>query len=237
MAGIDMAAVADSFTAYAAVHADARFTDWLRDRAQPDWDAAVAHRFTQQLGDDSLDDAVFARYLVQDYVFVEALVTLLGFAVAYAPDMASKKRLSGFLAAVTSDENDYFQRAFTALGLTEDDWADPPLAPVTRDFRAILGEAGTAGSYADCLSVLVPAEWIYLTWAKAQAGKPATRPYLKEWTDLHALPEFEDLVNWLRGELDREGAALPDGRQAELGARFRRLVELEVAFFDAAYLR
>ena len=236
MAGVEAGPAAESFAAYAATRGNARFTDWLRDRAQPDWDAAVAHRFTQELGDDRLDDAVFVRYLVQDYVFVEALVTLVGFAVAYAPDMAAKKRLATFLAAVTSDENDYFERSFTALGLKEADWADPALSPVTRDFMAILGEAGAAGSYADCLSVMVPAEWIYLTWAKAQAGKPATRSYLKEWTDLHVLPEFEDFVNWLRGELDRAGAALSDARQAEVAARFRRLVALEVAFFDAAYL-
>ena len=236
MVGVDAGSAAESFAVYAAKHSDARFTDWLRDLAQPDWDAAVTHRFTQELGDDRLDDAVFARYLVQDYVFVEALVTLLGYAVAHAPNMAAKKRLSAFLAAVTSDENDYFERSFTALGLKEADWADPTLSPVTRDFMAVLGEAGAAGSYADCLSVMVPAEWIYLTWAKAQAGKPTTRAYLKEWTDLHVLPEFEDFVNWLRGELDCAGAALPDAQQAEVVDRFRRLVALEVAFFDAAYM-
>jgi len=62
--------VTATFDAYATDRTDARFTDWLRARSEPDWTDAVEHRFVHELADGTVDDAVFRRYLVQDYAFV-----------------------------------------------------------------------------------------------------------------------------------------------------------------------
>ena len=64
---------------------EARFTDWLRDGAEPHWTRMTTHRFAHELGAGTLGDAVAARYLVQDYAFVNSFVALLGYAIAYAP--------------------------------------------------------------------------------------------------------------------------------------------------------
>lgn len=42
------------------------------------------------------------------------------------------------------------------------------------------------------------------------------------------VPAVESFVGWLRTELDREGAAASERRQARLGELFTRTVELEV---------
>lgn len=208
-----------------------RFTDWLKARSEPAWTAAVEHRFVAELADGSLADADFRRYIVQDYAFIETLVTVLGFAVARAEGMAAKKRFAGFLSLLTSDENDYFMRAFAAVGAgpTND------LAPVTAELRNVMLEAAEAGTYADVLAVIVPAEWIYLSWASVHAEAAPPQAHYREWIGLHCVPEFAAFVGWLRGELDRVGPALSPLRRVEIEARFRRLVELEVAFFDQAY--
>lgn len=201
------------------------------------WRAATAHRFVRELGADTLPDAVFRRYLVQDFAFLEALVTLLGFAVARAPSMPAKRRLAGFLAAVTSDETNYFERALGALGAA-DAFAAPDriaVADVTQRFRAAMAEAGARGSYAEILAIMTPAEWVYLEWASA-VPPPGPRPfYLAEWVTLHALPAFADFVAWLRSELDREAAAAAPALRARLGTLFRTTLALERDFFSAAY--
>lgn len=212
-----------------------RFTDWLRAASQPHWDRACNHRFTQELAADSIEDAVYRRYLVQDYAFIETLVTVLGHAVAYAPGMAAKKRFAGFLTAVTSEENDYFIRSFDALAVPQDARLAPALLPATRAFAELMLEAARSGRYEQVLAVIVPAEWIYLSWASAVANASPSRFYLKEWIDLHANDNFSAFVNWLRGELDDVGAALSPARRIAVAERFTRLVELEAAFFEAAY--
>ena len=215
---------------------DGRFTDLLRAAAEPDWTRATTHPFTRALAADTLEPAVYARYLVQDYAFLDALAALVGAAVAAAPSMVEKKRFAGFLGVLTGDENAYFGRAFEALGVPPADWRGAARAPVTRRLEGLLAEA-RCGAYADILAVLVPVEWVYETWAVAVADARPSRFYYAEWITLHTDPGFRDFVAWMRAELDAHGPA----GSAETVARridlFRRAVALEVAFFDAAYAR
>ncbi|WEL17087.1 Transcriptional activator TenA [Halorhabdus sp. SVX81] len=228
-------AVPDSFEAYAADRGDARFTEWLRARAEPDFSAAVDHRFAEELAAGTIDDAVFRRYLMQDYAFLDALVGTFGHAVGDAPDMAARSRLVEFLAVLTDDENDYFERSFAALDVPESAYADPEPTATTRAFEDLLGRAAREGGYAETLAVLVPAEWVYLSWADPRADADPDAFYLREWIDLHANDGFRSFVGWLREELDREGADASPRRRARLDRLFRRTVELERAFFETAY--
>ena len=234
--GPGTAVVPDVFDAYAAGRVDARFTDWLRERTEPDWTAATTHRFARELGGGVLDDEVFRRYLVQDYAFIEALVGAFGHAVGEAPSMAAKSWLVDFLGVLTADEDDYFERSFDALDVQPETYDNPDLTPATRAFTDLLERAARQGGYAETLAVLTSAEWTYLEWATTAAdGDAPTRFYLSEWVDLHTGEGFADVVAWLRDELDREGAAASARRQRRLARLFRRAVELEATFFDAAY--
>lgn len=225
---------AETFEAYATDRADARFTDWLRERSEPDWTDATEHRFVRELADGTVDDAVFRSYLVQDYAFVRTLTGTFGHAVGQAPTVGATTTLTDFLATLTDEEDDYFERSFDALGVSDGDRTDPPRAAVTAAFEDLLTRAALEGGYAETLAVLVPVEWVYLTWARGADGSPEAF-YLREWIDLHADPAFEAFVAWLRRELDEYGPALDARRQRRVERHFRRAVALEVRFFDAAY--
>ena len=201
------------------------------------WRAATTHRFVRELGADTLPDAEFRRYLVQDFAFIEALVTLVGYAVARAPTMPAKRRLAGFLAALTGDETNYFERALKTLGASDAFEAPEQVAmtETTERFCALMAAAGERGSYGEILAILVPAEWVYLTWATAIPKPWPKRFYLAEWIQLHAIPSFAEIVEWLRGELDREAAAALPSLRARMAALFRTTLELECDFFESAY--
>jgi len=213
-----------------------RFTEWLRERSEPEWTAATEHRFTKELATDTIDDDVFRNYLVADYRFVETLTSTIAYAAAQAPGVEERVRLAEFLTTVGTDETDYFERSFDALDVPESERGGLPSSPVAREFDDLLRRASQEGGYAESLAVFVPAEWVYLTWAtRAAEGERPDRFYLDEWIDLHAVPAFESFVDWLRGQLDAVGPALSPARQREVARLFERTVELEVAFFDAAY--
>lgn len=101
-------------------------------------------------------------------------------------------------------------------------------------FEDLLLRAAHQGDYEETLAVLVPAEWIYRTWATRVEATPETF-YLEEWIDLHRNQEFQTFVDWLRGELDTHGPTLDERRQRRVERLFSRVVALEVAFFDTAY--
>ncbi|GAA0701671.1 TenA family protein [Marinobacterium maritimum] len=221
-----------TFADYRQQHPQQLLSEQLRNYAEADWNRAVNHAFTEALGDDCLADAVYARYLVQDYAFIDTLVNLVARTIANAPAMPPKTVLAGFLAALTSDENTYFLRSFEALGLSETDYLNPELHPVS---RAIIDTMKTSEvCYEDAIICLCVAEWSYLSWSQLQAGKPrGCRFYLQEWIDIHVLPEFEQFVTWLRAQVD-SFADRDDATLERLAKLFRCMCVLEHQFFSAS---
>jgi thiaminase (transcriptional activator TenA) len=208
-----------------------RFTQTLRAASEPGWSNAVQHRFVMELFAGAVPDAVMARYLIQDHRFLDSFLTLLGAVLAGSDTFAAKLRFGRFIGIVSSEENTYFLRAFEALGVTEDRRSADPDTPATAGFKAIMREAAQTRSYAAALSVLVVTEWLYLDWASGAPQPPLDNFVHAEWIALHDSPGFHDFVDFLRAELDRVGPA-----EAELCRDyFRRAVELELAFFEAAY--
>lgn len=221
---------------WAAAHPAARPTEWLRAAAEPDWSAAVTHRFAQACNAGTVPPETMRRYLVQDYQFVGGFVALLGRAIHTAPDLPARLPLGRFMGMVCSAENTYFERAFDALGVPAALRRDPPLSAAAAGFRALMAEAAESPRHADQLAVLCVAEWVYLSWARpARDSRPADPFWCAEWVDLHASPYFEGFVEGLRAALDREVAALDAPGRARVRALFTRAAALERAFFDAAW--
>lgn len=208
-----------------------RFTETLRRESEPDWSAAVGHRFVTDLCAGTLPDPVLAGYLIQDHRFIDSFLALLGAAVATSDSFAARLRIGRFVGVISGEENTYFLRAFNALGLDEQARDSVPDKAPTAGFKAIMREAAATRSYAAALAVLTVAEWIYLEWAMRAPRPLPPRFEHAEWITLHDNPDFRDLVAFLRAELDRVGPA------EEKISRdfFRRTVKLEREFFDAAF--
>ena len=213
-----------------------RPSEMLRARSADDWDAATRHPFCAELAAGTLPKAKMVWYLAQDYSFIDGFVRLAASAIAHAPKLEDRIPLAQFLAVITGPENTYFQRSFDALGVAERDRSQPDLAPATIAFRELMEEAAASGEYARMVAVLTVAEWSYLSWATPFAPPPADLPfYFAEWIDLHAGAGFESVVAYLRDQLDKAWEAADDAGRARATDAFARAVELERAFFDAAY--
>ena len=212
-----------------------RFSEWLREGSEPEWEEATRHRFVEELGDDTIADEVFRRYLVQDYAFLELGARTTALAVSQAPSMEEMRRLSQQLSVLTGGENDYFQRAFEELSVPEDEWHDPDLHETTATFLDFMLRSAHEGSYEETLTTTLAAEWVYLDWATYLENREPERWYLDEWIAIHATSEFEEYVEWLRSQLDTYGPELSPRRRARIADLFCRTVDLEVAFFEMAY--
>ncbi|MER7015017.1 TenA family protein [Saccharopolyspora sp. NPDC000359] len=209
------------------------FTDWLRQRSEPDWTAVITHPFTQALFDGLVPVDSMRSYLVQDYQFVDDFLALLGSGVAKADRYASRLAIAGSIGVVTSEENTYFQRSFDALGVGESDRVHPRLAEATVAFRELMQDTNARGSYAEVLTVLTVAEWSYLEWAvRAPSALPENFVHA-EWITLHNNSGFQAWVRWLCGELDRVGAELDERERARCLRLFQQATRCELDFFDA----
>lgn len=211
----------------------------LRSATAPTWDAAVGHRFVTELFAGTIDESVMKKYLIQDYQFFESFLSMLGACVAHADDIGPKLRFSKQLGMLEADENTYFLRAFAEVGVSAGEYEAPKLSESTARFRTIMDEATASASYSDLLVVLVIAEWLYLDWGECEDPMPRRHVHTG-WIDLHRGEDFRTWVQFLVDELER---VFPTGDEAESAAAqdrlarlWQRTVDVELAFFDEAYV-
>ncbi len=227
-----------SFDTYLGDQPDASFTDWIRERARERWDAAVSHRFLIEMAKGTLDPAVFRSYLIQEYAFIDISVTVLGYALARAPSLEEKSHLVSSLRGLTTTQDEFFRQTFQRLDVPPDSWRDPELPSVVDDFENLMIRSASHGRYVEPITVMMTAEWMYLTWTRRalkMASQFPDQPLYEEWLRIHVSSSFEQGVNWLKAQINRLGPDLPPGHQRELGDLFRRVLEMEIQFHDVLY--
>lgn len=204
---------------------------FLKD-SQLDWQAAINHRFVKELFEGRIEDNVLKTYLIQDYHFFDAFLSMLGACVAHADKLDAKLRFAKQLGFLEADEDGYFQKAFQELGVKEKDYLHVTLHPVTRDFQKLMYSAVDSSDYAQLLVMLVIAEGLYLDWGSKDLPLPKRYVHQK-WINLHKGPLFEEWVQFLVDELNRVAGNRAD--HTELQKRWNQAVSLELAFFDLGY--
>jgi thiaminase/transcriptional activator TenA len=211
------------------------FSAQLRELTAPTWDAAVGHRFVDEIWDGRVDPDVLTTYLVQDHQFVDAFLALMGAAVASADRADARVVHARQLGIVAGPENDFFARALDTLDVPLTERTRPELLEPTRAFVDLMDDARRSADYASCLAVLLVAEWLYLEWATRPEETLPEEPVQAEWIALHSGRAFAGWVEFLRAEFDRVCADLAPAHRDRVQELFVRAVDLELAFFDAAY--
>ena len=131
-----------------------RFTDELREAAGDQWNRVINHKFTLELAAGTIDRNVLKKYLIQDHRFLDAFVVLLGSIISHARSLEDRIPACQFLALVTSDENNYFERCFEKLGCSAEERASIPDAACTSGFCNLMREVALKGTLAEMLSVI-----------------------------------------------------------------------------------
>ena len=210
----------------------AKLSDFVLANGTEAWEAMQQHRFVTDIVADALPDAVFHRYLVYEGAFVATAMRIFSYAVIKAPDIDGQRWLIGVLDALANHQIAYFEQTFARLGVE--------LSEIAPDARVEAFDSGmltiaAEGKYIDIIAAMFAAEWMYWHWCTRAAQHRISNPVLKEWVDLHAAPEFEAQARWLKAELDRCGAGLPEVEMGRVSALFNRVVQLEIDFHSAAY--
>lgn len=213
-----------------------RPSEILKQHCNDNWQSATTHSFCAELASGTLPLAKMRVYLAQDYTFVDSFVRLAASAIHHAPSLPDRLPLAHFLGNIAGPENTYFQRAFEALAVPQQERKKPTQLTPTSGFQALMLKAANSGEYANMVAVLCVAEWLYLSWAKPLVETVETLPfYFGEWITLHSGDYFESIVEHLRCQLDTAFNDADTTQQAVISDYFNQAVLLEKQFFDACY--
>jgi thiaminase (transcriptional activator TenA) len=212
-----------------------QFSEHMRSKARATWDAVISHRLFREIGEDTIEDRVFARYLRIEYGFVDCAAAALGYAVAKAPSFRERRHLALGLYGLVTDQERFFVDAFERVGAPPDQRTGLPPQGLSAPLHDLFLGVAKAEGYEEVLACVLAAEWMYLTWCSTADKTPSSRPAIRDWVALHAGSSFANQVAWVRAEIDERAPRLNASGQARLSALFEQALSAEIAFHDAVY--
>ena len=195
----------------------------------PLWKTIRTHRFLLSTRDGSLPDEVFATWMRQDYLFVEAAIPFIAGMIPRAP-RRHWAPLAGVVSALEKELKLFEERA-AAVGLRI---RGAPPSFTCHAYIQFLMATGYQGSYAEAFTVLYAAERAYHeSWKVVQEGlakdSPWT-PFVENW----AGADFAGYVDFLAGELEALAAEAGEKERARMGELYRLTLLYEIAFWEMA---
>lgn len=178
------------------------------------WTAATRHPFLDAVGDGTIADDAFNRWLAQDALYVADLLTFQSRLLARAPRPAQGVLAEGCVALV--DELDWFDEQAARRGVE----LEQPALPATLAYRELLERLDTMPVDVALTGLWVIERVYLLAWSSAASSSSPLREFVEHWT----APGFAAYVDAL-GEL-----ATPEGQDQVVAEVLMR----EVAFWDMA---
>jgi thiaminase (transcriptional activator TenA) len=200
------------------------------------WLAYTRHDFVLRLATGELPEACFRRYLIQDYLFLIHFARAWGLAIYKSETLGEMRRAQRLVAATLDVEIGLHIEYCRSWGLSEAVMTAEPEAAETIAYTRFVLDRGVAGDRLDLETALAPCIVGYAAIAAERMADPATRldgNRYREWLEMYAGSEYQDLAHEAEGALDDLFARRAgEGRFPSLAATFTSAAWLEADFWQ-----
>lgn len=213
-----------------------KLTEELYAAAEPIWAAQLDHPFVKGIGDGTLDEDLFKRWVLQDYRYLKEFARVFAWAVAKASRLESMSWYAAVLNLTLNTEMALHREYAARFDLTSEDLEAEPMWPTTRAYTDFLVRTAADGDMLDLLAALLPCAWgyVYLAQKLAEARPPADQRYA-DWIQQYASEEFAQAAEWLRNELDDLAGDLSPERKEQLRETFVVSSRYEWLFWEMCW--
>jgi thiaminase/transcriptional activator TenA len=213
-----------------------KLTDALFAVAEPIWASQLRHPFVRQLGDGTLEEDLFKRWVLQDYRYLKEFARVFAWAVAKADSLDSMSWYASVLDLTLNTEMGLHRRYAERFGLTSAELEAEPMWPTTRAYTDFLVRTAADGDMLDLLAALLPCAWgyVYLARRLAQQEPPQDRRYA-DWIAQYASEEFSQALDWLKDELDSLARPISDLKKQRLTEIFLVSCRYESRFWQMCW--
>lgn len=205
------------------------FVQEQHERVRPTWEQMLRHPFLLQTRDGTIPFETFARWMRQDYLFVQAAIPFMALMVPKAPPEHWELHTS--VIAMLNKELGLFRERAEAVGVDMND-----LRPsfINHAYIQFLIATASQRSYAETFTVLYTAEKAYHdSWTVVRKGidpESPWYPFVENW----AGDAFAQYVAHLEKELDALAEAAGPAERARMAELFETTLRYEIAFWEMA---
>ena len=199
----------------------------LRHQAAAQRAACRVHPFVRGIASGALPPAVFVRWVVQDWHYLQGYLEVLGALSRSAPGADARRRWQQ-MAVLTRDEELDLHRSFAKrFDISPAQLAGAAVWPGTRAYTAFQVDQASR-SYGRGVAALVPCGVGYVSLARALAAEPAPADdRYADWIRMYCDPAFAQAVDWMETELDEV-----DEDEAVLTAVYSEAASWELRFWE-----
>ncbi|UCF21139.1 MAG: thiaminase II, partial [Gemmatimonadota bacterium] len=166
------------------------FSERLYEAVKPIWDAQLSHPVVKGIGDGSLDEEVFKRWVLQDYRYLKEFARIFAWAVTKAEGLDAMGWYAAVLNLTLNTEMGLHRQYATRFGLSASELEAAPMWPTTRAYTDFLVRTAADGDMADLLAALLPCAWGYVYVAQHLAkGEPPMDQRYADWIEQYASDE------------------------------------------------
>ncbi|MBS3785979.1 MAG: hypothetical protein KGY57_04115 [Gammaproteobacteria bacterium] len=197
------------------------------------FDAALQHPFVQGIGNGSLPKAYFARWIVQDWLYLQAYLHTLQQACHLAPDPSARRFWQDLVRLTQEEELDLHRGLAAKFGLSQTDLDNAMPYSATTEYVNTLQSAN--GNYAGIVATLTPCAVGYADIAQhLQAQDTCTDPDYRAWIDTYTDAAFKNAVAQFEAEIDYCGQNEQD--RAVIQHAYTTAAQCEVNFWQSLWL-
>ncbi|WP_243074012.1 bifunctional hydroxymethylpyrimidine kinase/phosphomethylpyrimidine kinase [Microbacterium sp. SS28] len=181
--------------------------------------------FVQALGDGTLAEARFHRYLAQDALYLHGYSRVLAVAADLAPTDADRA-FWGACAESALEEESRLHRE--RIGVATQDAASATLA-----YLGHLDSVAARGQYAEIVAAVLPCFWLYSdVGRRLRALSAPAHPY-RDWLETYDDPAFADATKRAIAAAEAAAGAASVDERDSMTQVFVASMRLELAFFEA----
>jgi thiaminase/transcriptional activator TenA len=213
------------------------FSDHLRRLAGSTWDAQLIHPFVLALGNGTLPECKFKYYILQDARFLGDLSRVFAAGAVKAPDSESALRFAKLAEDTITVERSLHESYGKRWKMSAQDMTRVPMAPTNYAYTRHMLAVAHSGSAAEITVVALPCAWIYCVVGRhlLKNGPPPKRHPYRDWLMLYASPEFAEVQDWMRTQVDRWAKTAGKEERQRMEASFILSSRYEWMFWEMAW--
>lgn len=214
------------------------FSEQLRSKADPQFEAIFAHPFVRGIADGSLDREQLAHYVRQDFQYLTTFCQIYGLAIAKCDrrdDIVFFNEQIGFILA--SETHPHHNFAEVSGYSMEELERTQFLAPTARNYTRHMLHAAHSGTLGELMCALYPCPLTYweIGLRLKEEVKPGDSHPFKQWIEFYADRAVGDINGEYATRIDRLAERAGKDELLRMEDHFMTSCRMEYMFWGMAY--
>jgi thiaminase/transcriptional activator TenA len=214
-----------------------KFSQYVRQKADPIWNASFQHPFVKGIASGELPLDRFRYYVLQDSYYLSHFAQVQALGSAKAADLYTSNRMAAHVQGTYEAELALHENFIQRLEISPEELRAFKPAPTAYAYTSHMLRCAYTGHLGDILAAILPCYWLYYEIGERQKHATPEEPIYREWIAAYHGDWFRELVEEQIQRLDDVAYLVNEADRNRMEEHFLRSSQYEYLFWDMAYRR